>query len=569
MARNRSRNLRRRLHALERRNGVPEDLTKSTASMATLPVPRTSSSMMHPIYQTQVPVLEPFRPPELFGAYQRGRLWNSYGGGVSFEMLRLAARRCLLLQAIHQMCQHDMLQLSKHAQTPELLGWRIQHSATEDETVDTDTPEIRSRIARITRQFEVPHPVYEYSFRGFLSRIMDDYLTLNRVAIELIRNPRGKVVQFRTVDAATILPTYRVLQRYVGGQMASGQPPLAYDVAARVLERETGYPILDSEYVCVMRGQLVGTFAPGELLVWEDMPITDVRVIFPPSYVEKALEGIISWLYAFHYNRTYFSQGNPIEVILGIAGDIQDDSFVALEDQLRENFSGIKGAWRVPLVQLPVDGMLSVVRLKENHREMQFSEWMATLEELVCAIYRVSRRRVNADMRGQSGSLGVGQARQEEIESSKEESFRIHRAFLEANLTYLVHLFDPDLEFTWTGLDAEDRSEEIKIEIQEMQNYRSIDEIRLGRGEEPYKQPWAEIPMNALVFQAAGLTGAGSEGSLRELDAKGEQDEAADQRAHDHEQTMAKQAQQNGMPETRSAEEDDAESAAPAGRGRG
>jgi hypothetical protein len=485
-------------------------LRKSAYSMATLPVPRTTASMVEPVYPSQIPVLEPWKYAETFGAYNRGRLYAGYGSGVSFELLRLAVKRCLLLQAIHQVCSHDMLMLSRRAQTPEVLGWRVQHLAEADERVNTTTPAMQSRCDKVARLFLCPHPLYEKTFRGFLAKVMDDYLTLNRVAIELIRNYKGQVVQFRAVDAATILPTYRLLQRFIS-QEYDQRGPLAYEVAARLLEHDTGLPLLDSEYVCVMRGQLVGTFAPGELLVWEDMPVTDVRVLFPPSYVEKALEGVISWVYAFAYNRTYFSQGNPIEVILGITGEIQDDSFVALQEQLRENFSGIKGAWRVPLVQLPVDGQLSVLRLKENHKEMQFAEWMATLEELACSIYRVSRRRVNTDMRAESASLTGGQARQEEIEASKEESFKVHSAFLAEHFTELVHLLDPEMEFTWTGLDITNRDEEIKVEQIEVTTYRTVNELRLKHGDEPLPGKWADLPLNPLIFQAEGLTGGGGE----------------------------------------------------------
>lgn len=487
-------------------------IRKSIYSMGDVPVPPTSSALVEPIYPSQVPVLEPYRFAETFGAFQRGRLWNSYGVGVSFELLRLAVRRCTLLTAIHQVCLHDILQLSKNVKTPELLGWRVQHCETQDEGVDTETEEIQRRCARVTRHLATPHPIFEPNFRGFLAKVMDDYLTLNRVAIELIRNRRGEIVQFRTVDAATILPTFRVLQRFIGLQYAGQEMnPLAYDVAARVLERETGMPILESEYVCVMRGQLVGTFAPGELLIWEDMPVTDVRILFPPSYVEKALEGIVSWLYAFYLNRNYFSNGNPIEVILGLIGDFQDDSFVALEQQLTENFSGVKGAWRVPLVQLPIDGQLQVIRLKENHREMQFDEWMMTLASLACAIYRISTRRIELAGRGQQNAALFGHAQQEIIESSKEESFRIHSSFLADRLTHLVRLFDPDLEFVWSGLDTEDRDAEVKVEQVEVTTYRTPNELRRRHGDEPFPddKKWGDIPLNALIYQAEGLSMGG------------------------------------------------------------
>src|SRR4030095_4300566 len=268
MATRRSRRTRQRLraleHALASRPSAPAEsvlpLRKSAYTMAQTPVPRTSSSMVEPVYPSQIPVLEPWRFADQHGAYSRGGYFSVYGSGVSFERLRLAVRRCLLLQGIHAVCQHDMMMLSKYARTPEVLGWRPQQMAADDEAGNTETPERQARIEKVSRVFLCPHPLYEASFRGFLAKVMDDYLTLNRVAIELIRNHAGKVVQFRAVDAATILPTYRVLQRYIGVQMDVNPHPLAYDVAARLLERDTGMPYLNSADVSLPRGATSGSF---------------------------------------------------------------------------------------------------------------------------------------------------------------------------------------------------------------------------------------------------------------------------------------------------------------------
>src|SRR5262245_21566496 len=122
MATRRTRRTRQRLRALEHAlatQAVPTEtvtpLRKSAYGMATLPVPRTSRELVEPVYPSQIPVIEPWNHPTQFGAYQRGRLFNSYGSGVSYELLRLAVKRCLLLQAIHAVCQHDILMLSKRA----------------------------------------------------------------------------------------------------------------------------------------------------------------------------------------------------------------------------------------------------------------------------------------------------------------------------------------------------------------------------------------------------------------------------------------------------------------------
>ena len=108
---------------------------------------------------------------------------------------------------------------------------------------------------------------------------------------------------------------------------------------------------------------------------------------------------------------TISSQGNPTEVMLGLKG-VDDDGFVAFEEQMREHFSGLKGFHRVPMVQLPIDGALEVIRLKENHKEMQFQEWMATLQSLVLAgIYRVSVRRAELQSGGGEGGISLPRTR--------------------------------------------------------------------------------------------------------------------------------------------------------------
>jgi hypothetical protein len=445
-------------------------------------------------------------------------------------MLRLAARRCLLIQAIHSCCLHEFNQLSGYAATPHDLGWRIVPQLGPDTPKNAPLqPEQQKRCDAVKAVFESPHPLYEKTFSGFLQRVLKDHLTINRVVIELIRDQQGKVVQFRSIDGATILPTMAVLERFIRQRSPEGGTPMAYETAALMLERETGQPIRDAEYVCVMRGQLVGTFPHGQLLVWEFDQSTDVREIFPPSYCEKALEGIVSWLYAFYYNKNYFMVGNPIEVILGVSGEMEDDSFIALQEQLRENFSGLKGAWRVPLVQLPTQGGLSVIKLKENHRDMQFMEWHNVLVSLICAIYRKHPNRIYFEGGSQERAALFGHNRDEEIETSEEEGFRNNRLFFGQHLNRLVQLIDPDLTFTWSGLELDDRQAEIQIETAELATYVTIDELRERKGQKPFRQPWSQVPLNPLVFQAAGLTGGGEMGGAGGGPANEDEEEATQQ----------------------------------------
>src|SRR5262249_18238070 len=135
---------------------------------------------VRPIYPTQVPVTDPYQTRDLFGAYQKGRLWSGFGGGGSFGVLRLAARRWLLLQAVHSCCLHEFNQLTPYAPTRQELGWRIEplnvhipsHSREIDAHVRALSPELAQRRAIVQARMECPHPVYEPTFSGFIQKIL-------------------------------------------------------------------------------------------------------------------------------------------------------------------------------------------------------------------------------------------------------------------------------------------------------------------------------------------------------------------------------------------------------------
>ena len=75
MARSTARSQRQRIRQLEAALAATQaeaSAAKSLASMANMPVPRTSREQVYPVYPSQVPTLEPWRMPQQYGAYNRG-----------------------------------------------------------------------------------------------------------------------------------------------------------------------------------------------------------------------------------------------------------------------------------------------------------------------------------------------------------------------------------------------------------------------------------------------------------------------------------------------------------------
>jgi hypothetical protein len=127
---------------------------------------------------------------------------------------------------------------------------------------------------------------------------------------------------------------------------------------------------------------------------------------------------------------------------------------------------------------------------------------MTSLVSLVCAVYRKEPARIYYAGRNTQGTALFEHTKEAEIESSQEEGFRNNRAFFGEQMNRLVRLMDPDLRFEWSGLEVEDHEAQLRIETQEVQHFKAIDEIRLQKGEKPYKEWWSQVPLNPLVFQA-------------------------------------------------------------------
>src|SRR3989344_1610612 len=437
--------------------------------------------------------------------YRKGRTIGSRWNGLSFALLREIENRSLLTKAIHSARRHQVLFFAKPWTGKKgETGFEIVHKDENNPEIDTKKIEnLKERKAKILELFECPHPVNEPTFSGFCTKLVSDLLTINRPAVELIRDDSGQVIHFGAIDGAIILPTLRFLHQFQRSNSAFGSNRFQLDVAIQDFYRREKIDLSGAEWVIVRNGTVEGAVPPGEILVTPIENTTNIdQVGFPPSYLEEAIIGVISFCNAFSYNTSYFDRGQMAEIILGISGDFDDDSFLAFQDQMREGHTGVDGAWKVPVIRLDSQDQIRVVDLKKSNRDMEFKEFLGSVIELTTAVYRMHPSNINWSAAPGERPM-FDQGKLTEIETAEEEGLYTLLFQIELICNRIIKANDLDLRFRWVGLTKDEAISEEELRGREISTWKTVDEIRIELGKKPFNQPWSKIPANPTVFGAA------------------------------------------------------------------
>lgn len=448
--------------------------------------------------QSIVPHTPRYIPPTVAGmGYQKGLTFGARFGGLSHNLLREVATRCLLLQAIHSARTHQVMKFAKRwSGRKGDVGYRIIHESEYDESVKTENiPNVKARCDRVARAFEVPHPIHEPTFQGFCTKLTNDFLTINRPTIEIIPGMPGELPQFGAVDGAIVFPTLHYLK-----QFSKVDTMFDLDEALSAFYDQKGIDLSGAEWVVVREGILENVVPRGRIVIAPLEITTDIRHVgFPPSYVERAIIGVIAFVNAFSYNAQYFERGMMAEIILGIGGDFSDDEFIAFQDQMREGHSGLDGAWRIPVIRIDDGDQLKQIALKKSNRDMQFKEFINIVMALTCAVYRMHMTAINFSV-VREGRVVFEHAQKTEISMAQEEGELTLLSHIMLLLNHVVQKMDPELRVQWVGLDSDQSKEEQGLIATELSTLKSVDELRISQGDKPFDQWWSQVPANPVIF---------------------------------------------------------------------
>ncbi len=355
------------------------------------------------------------------------------------------------------------------------------------------------------------------TFGTFLRKITRDSLTFDQLCFEIVKDPNtGKPSAFYAVDSGTIRLS---------------------DPKTRI---EKGI-----YYVQFIDGNLYTAYGYDEMAFAVRNPTTDIKANgYGISEIEMALNYISAQIYGEEYNKKFFTQGSTPKGIINIkGGNVPREELDAFRRAWHAQITGVANAWKTPI--LASESGVDWINLGQTNRDMEFGRWLEYLVNITCGVYQIDPVEINFANKG--GVSGQGRPMNdssaiEKIKFSKDKGLVPLLRFIEQTINrYIVMpLTDGKFEFAFQGYTDLIEEQKIRLEKQEVEYLKTVNEIRSQYG---YKElPEGDIILNPVYAQAKMAADAakaeqaaqgGEQGAPGEDQAAEEEDAAAEEEQGD------------------------------------
>lgn len=300
-----------------------------------------------------------------------------------------------------------------------------------------------------TGNYDIERPWDAVPLRDFASMAISDTLMYDQLNFEIVPDRQGNPAYFSIVDPTTV----------------------------RLLDpgfRNPGDPFC----VQVINGLIVADFMREELAFCVRNPRSGIRSYgYGISEIETLVKEITGFLWAMHYNRSFFTNGSATKGILNFKGTIPDRHLQSFRRQWYSMITGVTNAWRTPITNAEE---LQWINLQMNNRDMEYSAWMDFLIKIVCARYQIAPEEVNFQYgnTGQSQAMGTSPV-EEKVKASKDLGLRplVRWFFVQLN-QHVIQRLNPDFEVIPCGMSEKGVEAETELLQKQTSIYLTVDEAR-------------------------------------------------------------------------------------------
>lgn len=331
-------------------------------------------------------------------------------------------------------------------------------------------------------------------FKTFLRKFTRDSLELDQGCFEIVRNRKGTPAEFYCLDGATI--------------RLADVPPGA--------ESQTDADVV--KFVQVYDEIIIGEFSARDLCFGVRNPRSDIRVNgYGFSEIEMLISVITASLWAYEYNKKFFSQGTAAKGILNFKGSVPDSKIDGFRRQWQMMLSGVNNAWRTPMTNTDE---LQWINLSNTNRDMEYSAWMDWLIKVTCAVMQFDPAEINFTY-GNTGqdkqmfSTPVDQ----KLKQSKDRGLRpLLDDFAQWINVNLIWQIDPRYKLAFVGLDTKSADQAADLGKKRVSYLQTVDELRAeddlkplpdGKGDVILDPTWLQFAQakDQMKQQAAGPPG--------------------------------------------------------------
>lgn len=359
-------------------------------------------------------------------------------------------------------------------------------------------------------------------FDTFIRKIVEDSLVYDQMTFECVRNRRGQLESFIATDAATFRMADSFFDKDYDNVFFQRHGANVWKDRSDFGPKVHGYY---PAYVQVYQNMKVNEFYPWELCFGIRNPSTSIWANgYGCSELEELINVVTSMLWSDEYNRRFFSQGSAPKGFFRVKGTNNEAALQQFKQQWQSMITGVMQSWKTPVIEADVDW----IDLQKNNRDMEYSSWIEYLIKIACAVYSIDPSEIGWDISRSNGNGGLFEGSQEQrIKHSKDKGLYPLLKFLQRKLNkYIVEQINPDFELVFVGLNGLTIEEELKMDIDKVNSFMTVNEARekyemkpLEGGDAPNNSAFLQNKnAQAMAQQQAAMGSApnGEEGNAEE-----------------------------------------------------
>lgn len=359
-------------------------------------------------------------------------------------------------------------------------------------------------------------------FDTFIRKIVEDSLVYDQMTFECVRNRRGQLESFIATDAATFRMADSFFDKDYDNVFFQRNGANVWKDRSDFGPKVHGYY---PAYVQVYQNMKVNEFYPWELCFGIRNPSTSIWANgYGCSELEELINVVTSMLWSDEYNRRFFSQGSAPKGFFRVKGTNNEAALQQFKQQWQSMITGVMQSWKTPVIEADVDW----IDLQKNNRDMEYSSWIEYLIKIACAVYSIDPSEIGWDISRSNGNGGLFEGSQEQrLKHSKDKGLYPLLKFLQRKLNkYIIEQINPDYELVFVGLNGLTIEEELKMDIDKVNSFMTVNEARekyemkpLEGGDAPNNSAFLQNKnAQAMAQQQAAMGGApnGEEGNAEE-----------------------------------------------------
>lgn len=425
-------------------------------------------------------LLDPYELSSSMGYYSKNT-------SISNAMLRMMARTPIPSAIIRtrksQVCDFAKPQADKYSN-----GFKWEKVGVADEDLTDSDQKAMDKLTEFIMNCGDENFKFseDKNFNIFTRKIIDDSLTLDAAAFEIIPYRGFEPSRFSTVDSSTI--------RFAD----------TFDNKPR--EGRTKVNGYYPKYVQVLDGRIQAEFYPWELCYGIRNPSTN---IYSNGYGRGELEDLITTvtnlLNADKYNGSIFKTGaTPKGALMVKKGNITKDSIAQMRRDWNAMISGADQNGKTLILDAEA---VEYVNMQISNKDMEYGMFYELMVRLACAIFTISPEEIGFTLKGSGGKGGINigdkGGSNEEKDYSKDKGLKPLLVAYEGWINEAI--IDPKTngvyKFRFAGLEVESAKEEEERLIAAAAVYLTPDEIRAGKKMKPLPDGVGKYPLNPVIAQ--------------------------------------------------------------------